>query len=67
MEKNGKKLRTYNGDAEVSLDVSSQNIKAKAVRVRNLELNLKDAGHGYWWQLFNFNVTEQNQKVRTKI
>ncbi|WP_195599499.1 beta-N-acetylglucosaminidase domain-containing protein [Longibaculum muris] len=65
--KEWKEIKTYNGDAEVSLDVSSQNIKAKAVRVRNLELNLKDAGHGYWWQLFNFNVTEQNQKVEPKF
>ena len=45
---------------KVSLDVSDQNIKAKAVRVRNLELNLqKDGVHGYWWKLFNFNVVEK--------
>ncbi|MFQ9071506.1 MAG: discoidin domain-containing protein [Faecalibacillus faecis] len=36
-----KVLKEYNGDASVELDVSSQNIKAKAVRIRNLELNLK--------------------------
>lgn len=58
--KEWKEIKTYNGDAEVSLDVSDQNIKAKAVRVRNLELNLqKDGVHGYWWKLFNFNVVEK--------
>lgn len=37
-----KVLKEYNGDASVELDVSSQNIKAKSVRIRNLELNLQN-------------------------
>lgn len=47
-------LGTYEGDAEVNLDVSSQMLTAKAIRVRNLELNIQDGStSGYWWKLYD--------------
>ena len=56
-----KVLKEYNGDASVELDVSSQNIKAKAVRIRNLELNLKSNTAGYWWKVNTFKMADPGQ------
>lgn len=53
-----KSLGEYAGDAVVNLDLNDQNIIAKAVRVRNLELNLMSDTVGYWWKVFEFNVTD---------
>lgn len=54
-------LKEYNGDASVELDVSSQNIKAKAIRIRNLELNLQSDTAGYWWKVNTFKMTDPGQ------
>lgn len=56
-----KKLKEYNGDTTVDLDVADQKITAKAVRIRNLELNLKNSESGYWWTVNTFNVTDPGQ------
>lgn len=56
-----KVLKEYNGDASVELDVSSQNIKAKAVRIRNLKLNLKSNTAGYWWKVNTFKMADPGQ------
>lgn len=56
--KTWKSLEEYAGNATVSLDVSDQNIMAKAIRVRNLELNLKSEKVGYWWKVFDFSMTD---------
>ena len=60
-----KVLKEYNGDASVELDVSSQNIKAKAVRIRNLELNLKSNTAGYWWKVNTFKMADPGQMNAT--
>ena len=53
-------LQEYSGDAEVELNVSSQNLTVKAIRVRNLALNVQSNGEsGYWWKLYEFNVKDQ--------
>ena len=56
-----KVLKEYNGDASIELDVSSQNIKAKAVRIRNKELNLKSNTAGYWWKVNTFKMADPGQ------
>lgn len=63
-----KELKTYSsGDADISLDVSSQNIVAKAIRIRNLELNLKNASVGYWWKVYDFSMQKaQNETHSTE-
>lgn len=54
-------LQEYNGDAEVNLDVSAQNLTAKAIRVRNLELKIQDGKTaGYWWKLYDFSTGERS-------
>ncbi len=54
-------IQEYNGDASVELDVTSQNIKAKAIRIRNLELHLKDNAAGYWWKVKTFKMDDSGQ------
>ena len=38
-----------------------QNIKAKAVRIRNLKLNLKSNTAGYWWKVNTFKMADPGQ------
>lgn len=55
-------IQEYNGDASVELDVTSQNIKAKAIRIRNLELHLQDSeSSGYWWKVKTFKMDDSGQ------
>lgn len=55
-------IQEYNGDASVELDVTSQNIKAKAIRIRNLELNLQSSSEaGYWWKVKTFKMDDSGQ------
>ena len=61
-----KTLKEFDGDTTVDLDVADQKITAKAVRIRNLELNLKNEQSGYWWTVNTFNVTDPG-KVNPKI
>lgn len=53
-----KTLKEYAGDATVHLNVEDQDITAKAIRVRNLELHLSSNTAGYWWKLKTFNHTD---------
>lgn len=53
-----KTLKEYAGDATVHLNVEDQDITAKAIRVRNLELNLSSNTAGYWWKVKTFNHTD---------
>ena len=53
-----KTLKEYAGDATVHLNVEDQDLTAKAIRVRNLELNLQSDTSGYWWKLKTFNHTD---------
>ena len=53
-----KTLKEYAGDATVHLNVEDQDLTAKAIRVRNLELNLQSDTAGYWWKLKTFNHTD---------
>lgn len=55
---NWKTLKEYAGDATVHLNVEDQDITAKAIRVRNLELNLQSDTAGYWWKVKTFNHTD---------
>ena len=50
-----KTLKEYAGDATVHLNVEDQDITAKAIRVRNLELHLQSDTAGYWWKVKTFN------------
>ena len=54
-------IKEYNGDASVELDVTSQNIKAKAIRIRNLKLNLQSSEAGYWWKVKTFKMDDPGQ------
>ena len=53
-----KTLKEYAGDATVHLNVEDQDITAKAIRVRNLELHLQSDTAGYWWKVKTFNHTD---------
>lgn len=53
-----KTLKEYAGDATVHLNVEDQDLTAKAIRVRNLELNLSSNTAGYWWKVKTFNHTD---------
>ena len=53
-----KTLKEYAGDATVHLNVEDQDITAKAIRVRNLELHLQSNTAGYWWKVKTFNHTD---------
>lgn len=55
---NWKTLKEYAGDNAVRLNVEDQNITAKAIRVRNLELHLSSNTAGYWWKAKTFNHTD---------
>ena len=55
---NWKTLKEYAGDATVHLNVEDQDITAKAIRVRNLELHLQSDTAGYWWKVKTFNHTD---------
>lgn len=59
--KTWKTLKEYNGVNKVDLNVADQKITAKAIRIRNLELNLKDDESGYWWTVNTFNMTDPGQ------
>ena len=53
-----KTLKEYAGDDTVHLNVEDQDITAKAIRVRNLELHLSSNTAGYWWKVKTFNHTD---------
>ena len=53
-----KTLKEYAGNDTVHLNVEDQDITAKAIRVRNLELNLSSNTAGYWWKVKTFNHTD---------
>ena len=53
-----KTLKEYAGDASVHLNVEDQDLTAKAIRVRNLELHLQSDTAGYWWKVKTFNHTD---------
>lgn len=53
-----KTLKEYAGDATVHLNVEDQDLTAKAIRVRNLELHLQSDTAGYWWKVKTFNHTD---------
>lgn len=53
-----KTLKEYAGDATVHLNVEGQDLTAKAIRVRNLELHLQSDTAGYWWKVKTFNHTD---------
>lgn len=53
-----KSLGEYSDDATVSLNVSDQNIMAKAIRIRNLELHLVSEKVGYWWKVYDFSMVD---------
>ena len=54
-----KELKSYNGDAEVTLELENP-VRAKAIRIRNKELNLQaNQKQGYWWRLYDFSFTEK--------
>ena len=55
---NWKTLKEYAGDATVHLNVEDQDLTAKAIRVRNLELHLSSNTAGYWWKVKTFNHTD---------
>ena len=55
---NWKTLKEYAGDDTVHLNVEDQDITAKAIRVRNLELHLSSNTAGYWWKVKTFNHTD---------
>lgn len=55
---NWKTLKEYAGDATVHLNVEDQDLTAKAIRVRNLELHLQNNTSGYWWKVKTFNHTD---------
>ena len=53
-----KTLKEYAGNDTVHLNVEDQDITAKAIRVRNLELHLQSDTAGYWWKVKTFNHTD---------
>lgn len=53
-----KTLKEYAGNDTVHLNVEDQDLTAKAIRVRNLELNLSSNTAGYWWKVKTFNHTD---------
>lgn len=53
-----KTLKEYAGNDTVHLNVEDQDITAKAIRVRNLELHLSSNTAGYWWKVKTFNHTD---------
>ena len=53
-----KTLKEYAGNDTVHLNVEDQDITAKAIRVRNLELHLQNNTSGYWWKVKTFNHTD---------
>lgn len=53
-----KTLKEYAGNDTVHLNVENQDITAKAIRVRNLELHLSSNTAGYWWKVKTFNHTD---------
>lgn len=60
-----KSLGEYNGDAVVNLDISDQDIMAKAIRIRNLELNLKEEKVGFWWKVYDFSMVTDDTSSQT--
>ena len=53
-----KTLKEYAGNDTVHLNVEDQDLTAKAIRVRNLELHLQSNTAGYWWKVKTFNHTD---------
>lgn len=60
---NWQKLGEYTeGNAAVEIDATENNITAKAVRVRNLELYLQSGNKsGWWWKLKEFTAAKAGQ------
>ena len=55
--KNWQEIAKYDGQAAVNEDVSALNLTVKAVRIRNLELNLQNDSAGFWWKVYDFSVS----------